>query len=264
MATVVTTRNRHGSVNGGPPGILPSLNTKCMRVLPTRHPCWHAVLVSATQGQVAKRFAWAAGALVAAFGALTVLVAIDPVWMTRWDTSVATSWNGAGPTGFLQVVGRAGTSAVTITALVVSVLLLWKRFPNLAVAYIAAMAGTAMTTPVLKILVDRPRPDEPIVGVNLAAYPSGHSVLVVVMATFVTATATVLAGERRWIGGLVGAFMGIVVILTCVGRIMLGAHWPSDILGGVLLGGILSTTALAGAWSPLVLKRLSPEPARSH
>jgi len=27
-----------------------------------------------------------------------------------------------------------------------------------------------------------------------------------------------------------------VIVLTCIARVWAGAHWPSDVLGGVLLG----------------------------
>ena len=38
--------------------------------------------------------------------------------------------------------------------------------------------------------------------------------------------------QLRWIPWVVAA---IVIVLTCIARVWAGAHWPSDVIGGVLL-----------------------------
>jgi undecaprenyl-diphosphatase len=45
---------------------------------------------------------------------------------------------------------------------------------------------------------------------------------------------------------------GVWVVLTCADRIFLGAHFPSDVLGGGLVGGGLVWAAYAGyrGWTP--------------
>jgi len=90
-----------------------------------------------------------------------------------------------------------------------------------------------------KPLVGRPRPR----GVNMG-FPSGH---VTAAATFAVLLFYVLSRERASPGvrlGL-GALAVALVILVGFARVILNAHWPSDVLGGMLLGG---GCAAAGAW----------------
>ena len=90
-----------------------------------------------------------------------------------------------------------------------------------------------------KFLVGRPRPR----GYHWG-YPSGH---VTAAATFVIIMLYVLSRERASPAAR-GALL--VVSLALVGsvgfaRVILNAHWPSDVLGGALLG---IGCAAAGAW----------------
>jgi len=90
-----------------------------------------------------------------------------------------------------------------------------------------------------KFLVGRPRPR----GFNWG-FPSGH---VTAAATFAVVLVYVLSRERpspatRWTWLVLA-----VALVGSVGfaRVILNAHWPSDVVGGFLLG---AGCAAAGAW----------------
>jgi membrane-associated phospholipid phosphatase len=90
-----------------------------------------------------------------------------------------------------------------------------------------------------KFLVGRPRPR----GVNWG-FPSGH---VTAAATFSVILVYILTRERvrpAARGILTGLAMALVAAVGFA-RVILNAHWPTDVLGGVLLG---AGCAAAGAW----------------
>jgi undecaprenyl-diphosphatase len=90
-----------------------------------------------------------------------------------------------------------------------------------------------------KLIVGRPRPR----GVNWG-FPSGH---VTAVATFVVLMLYVLSRERVSPAVRMALLAASIVLVGSVGyaRIILNAHWPSDVLGGVFLG---AGCAAAAAW----------------
>jgi membrane-associated phospholipid phosphatase len=105
-----------------------------------------------------------------------------------------------------------------------------------------------------KLLVGRPRPR----GVNWG-FPSGH---VTAVATFVVLMLYVLSRERVSPAVRLGLLAVSIVLVGSVGyaRIILNAHWPSDVLGGVFLGG---GCAAAAAWWDAAHPADHPQPRQA-
>jgi membrane-associated phospholipid phosphatase len=92
---------------------------------------------------------------------------------------------------------------------------------------------------VLKELVGRARPESPAMG-----FPSGHVTATASFAVIVIYLAgrSRLRPRARW---LVAAVAVALIVGVGLARIVLRAHWPSDVLGGLALGVAVSAAA---AW----------------
>ena len=92
---------------------------------------------------------------------------------------------------------------------------------------------------IFKFVVGRPRPR----GVNWG-FPSGH---VTAATTFAVILLYILTRERvsPAARGILTAAAIALVAAVGFARVILNAHWPTDVLGGVLLG---AGCAAAGAW----------------
>ena len=98
-----------------------------------------------------------------------------------------------------------------------------------------------------KEIVARPRPFIPDTEIILAAdsqfaYPSGHSLTVVAGATVAVA---VLFRNSSWKMKAVSMALAVEASIVCFSRIYVGAHYPLDVLGGILLGVGISLLLLS-------------------
>ena len=86
------------------------------------------------------------------------------------------------------------------------------------------------------------------------SYPSGHAVFFTWLC-FMLAASFAPRVRPRW-RRLLWIVAGLAILLACIGRVWAGAHWPTDVLGGFLLG--LSWSAFI-LWLP---ERWLPAPSR--
>src|SRR6266849_4619685 len=91
---------------------------------------------------------------------------------------------------------------------------------------------------IIKLVISRQRPPADLVHIlnptTGFSFPSGHAVFFTWL-SFMLAFSLAPRFPPRvrpilWIVALV------VIVLTCIARVWAGAHWPSDVLGGALLG----------------------------
>ncbi|MFF5638344.1 phosphatase PAP2 family protein [Streptomyces sp. NPDC012825] len=127
-----------------------------------------------------------------------------------------------------------------------AVLLWWRRERRLALWVVGTSVLAVLLQQGLKALVGRARPQwpDPVDSAHYAAFPSGHAM-----------TATVTCGLLLWVlalhwrdgwrgwGALAGAAVVSVLGVGCT-RVYLGVHWPSDVVGGWLLGWFCVAVAI--------------------
>ena len=136
-----------------------------------------------------------------------------------------------------------GTNLVILPLMIAVGLWLWriKHAPLNAVHLLVVSIGSLSLNPTMKYLLDRDRPHLfALRGMyNWASYPSGH--LILTTALYFTA-AMMLRRSRGWIWPFFVA--ASVVIFTFYSRLYLSVHWPTDLIGGLLIG----TVWLVGTW----------------
>lgn len=132
--------------------------------------------------------------------------------------------------------------AMIIILLIVTVLLYFRR--RLEALFVVALpALAALLTWLIKVLVDRPRPGDEIIGDGGLSFPSGHVSRIVVLFGFLFYLLPVLIKQRVIVVAL-QSIMVVIVLLMMASRIYLGEHWPSDVLGSVILGGLILVPAI--------------------
>ncbi len=123
-----------------------------------------------------------------------------------------------------------------------SALALWLVRRRLDAAWLVVALVAPLLNSLVKLLVDRPRPSPDLVEVtaspSTASFPSGHVVTAVLVYGFLFYLAGRSIPHQALRYGLQAVCLAIV-ILTALQRVTTGVHWPSDLLGGLLFGGLL-------------------------
>lgn len=163
--------------------------------------------------------------------------------LQRWDRSVTVQLNQAlryvGIRPALQAVSWLGNGIVWY-ALMLALLARYgteAALPVLHMAFVGAVGAAAYA--MVKRRTSRPRPYQALQSIAAGAraldafsFPSGHTLHAV-------AFALVACAYYPGLGVLLFPF----ALLTAVSRVVLGLHYPSDVLAGAALGALIAAAS---------------------
>jgi undecaprenyl-diphosphatase len=180
------------------------------------------------------------------FVLLTVLVVIHPApfFFDRPIEVAVQSVNGQAFGWFNSFVSAfSGFVGVGVGAAVIALTFLLRRRATLLVAFSAIYAAVYN---IVNIIVRRPRPTgvahttSKLIGYS---YPSGH----VGFFVWLSVLAMVLLARNLPRPLYVACWFLAVLLVTAaaLSRIYVGAHWPSDVIGGLLVGVAWTSLSLS-------------------
>lgn len=152
----------------------------------------------------------------------------------------------------------------SVLLVVVTGMVVWWRIGRLeALMILAGGLVTLVNTP-LKLAINRPRPSADVVHVlsplQSNGFPSGHAFFAILVlgltAYFVSTNLT-----NRVLRMLVPAGLAVLILLVGTSRVYLGVHWPSDVIGGYVIGGTFLTALI---WFHRTWKAHHPQQRRRH
>ena len=170
--------------------------------------------------------------------AYTVIISGDP-GPTPGDLTaidVANSIQVAWLTSFAKVFTNLGSAAVVyplglICAVVLAAGRRWRELAVLVLGMLIIWIGVHD----LKVLTDRPRPEDPLTGSSGSAFPSGHAAYSTIYVWL--ALTLVLRLRPGMVGGSVVIAAGIALAaLIGLSRVYLRVHYLSDVSSGWALG----------------------------
>ena len=178
--------------------------------------------------------------LTALFVALAVFVALHPrpTALDRELDRALLANRGSVSFEVFSVITVVGSAAVVTVAAVVLALTCWirGRHTTLAALCIFAVALAGLAEVVVKPIVGRRRPPTRVFTHESGfGFPSGHTTGAAAFAVVavIVVYALVPRGRRRTIAiGCAVAYAGLIAL----SRVIVGAHYATDVLGGLLLG----------------------------
>ena len=203
-------------------------------------------------------------ALIAIFILLALLVGKFPInifdlTISRYIQQLHTDWLDQ----LMVIVSKMGDIAFAVAFMLIAAFLFFIfRFKRETI-FILAISGTGLVTFILKRIFSRARPSEEHVTLidvyHNHSFPSGHTLSYVVFFGFLIFLMHQLKTLPKNLSLGVKVFSYFMLVAGPISRIYLGAHWFTDILGGIIIG-ILYLQVLTYYYKKGLKKEMEIEP----
>lgn len=183
-----------------------------------------------------------AGACGGGFALVAVLVATGATTaVDSWWNALLAGWRPAAVVWASKALAVVGDVFFTTAFRVAGGiwLLVRRRYAPFCAWVIAAVLSPILVE-VIKEVYERPRPEDHVWTANGWAFPSGHAASAATNAALVVLL--LVARDHRRIASACGALWAGAM---AVSRTVLGAHWLSDVIGGILLGLAVTLASVA-------------------
>ena len=158
-----------------------------------------------------------------------------------------------------HVANLASTRTALIVTIVAAIVLLARRHWHSALALALVFPVTQGAVQLIKLIVERPRPaaNAAIEQAQGFSFPSAHSATSV--AVYATIAFILIRASRHGHSRIAIASLAAVLVLAVgFSRVLLGAHYPTDVLAGWTFGALVASLCwLVAARMPLPRTSLS-------
>jgi undecaprenyl-diphosphatase len=141
-----------------------------------------------------------------------------------------------------------GSWRLALLVVLIAILVWWQIGKRESLLFLTAGLFSLIAV-VLKILIGRPRPAANLVQILSLeqdnGFPSGHAISAILILGLI-AYLSYINIENHAIRTIVPVVLILLIVLIGISRVYMGVHWPSDVIGGYLIGGTLLTLLILG------------------
>lgn len=180
-----------------------------------------------------------------ALAGLTALLAayVAAFSYSTWEVELTRGIQAASPGAldhvaeFMTFIGRSPISTVLPA---IAIAALWLSGQRRLSGFLALTTLAWLMSPVVKALVERPRPSASLVDVanqlGDSSFPSGHVLSATLFYGFLIYCAEYAIPNRRTLRRTIQGGLALIIVLMAYARVQLGEHWPTDAVGGFAIG----------------------------
>lgn len=128
-----------------------------------------------------------------------------------------------------------------IVAVLLSVFIFLKISQKKAMVFSVSMVVSGILIKLFKEIFQRVRPENMIVAETGFSFPSGHVTASIVFLGLLVAIFCKKNSTNKKLASLISVF---IVLIVAFSRIYLRVHWFTDVVGGVILGGVILILSL--------------------